>query len=343
MMKIKRMLFIIVLIALFGGCFYAMNQHYDELARYPYELTQKQRDIVLEHLDTEQINYLLAQKIEPDEFLPFIEEEGFTLENTLWYTKAMSTRKEEKSYIVNFINKYKEHMEYGELQNLLTYYSYNVLTRFYDEGYTYGEHAKLIANPSSMYTILNTSKTIYTYEPKNLVTITTLPHDSIVDNANDIMIQKEVVKPLEELMKAAKEINRKNYGDMVITTGYLSYEDQISLYESKQKEFPKDFTMCWDHPGQSEYQLGYTITLKPNDNKGDSEEKKKEEDREQAVWLKENAYKYGFVIRYPKHKEDVTKKAYQPYTLRYVGKQAAKLMHDEDKAMEEIDFSVFEK
>ena len=72
MMKIKRMLFIIVLIALFGGCFYAMNQHYDELARYPYELTQKQRDIVLEHLDTEQINYLLAQKIEPDEFLPFI-------------------------------------------------------------------------------------------------------------------------------------------------------------------------------------------------------------------------------------------------------------------------------
>ena len=42
----------------------------------------------------------------------------------------MSTRKEEKSYIVNFINKYKEHMEYGELQNLLTYYSYNVLTRF---------------------------------------------------------------------------------------------------------------------------------------------------------------------------------------------------------------------
>ena len=336
MMKIKRMLFIIVLIALFGGCFYAMNQHYDELARYPYELTQKQRDIVLEHLDTEQINYLLAQKIEPDEFLPFIEEEGFTLENTLWYTKAMSTRKEEKSYIVNFINKYKE-------QNLLTYYSYNVLTRFYDEGYTYGEHAKLIANPSSMYTILNTSKTIYTYEPKNLVTITTLPHDSIVDNANDIMIQKEVVKPLEELMKAAKEINRKNYGDMVITTGYLSYEDQISLYESKQKEFPKDFTMYWDHPGQSEYQLGYTITLKPNDNKGDSEEKKKEEDREQAVWLKENAYKYGFVIRYPKHKEDVTKKAYQPYTLRYVGKQAAKLMHDEDKAMEEIDFSVFEK
>ena len=76
MMKIKRMLFIIVLIALFGGCFYAMNQHYDELARYPYELTQKQRDIVLEHLDTEQINYLLAQKIEPDEFLPLSKKKG---------------------------------------------------------------------------------------------------------------------------------------------------------------------------------------------------------------------------------------------------------------------------
>lgn len=343
MMKIKRMLFIIALIALFGGCFYAMNQHYDELARYPYELTQQQRDLVLNHLDTEQINYLVAQKIEPDEFLPFIEEEGFTLENSLWYTRAMHTRKEEKSYIVNFINKYKEKMEYGELKDLLTYYSYNVLTRFYDEGYTYTEHVKLVANPSSKYTLLNTTKTIYTYEPKDLVTITSLPHDSIVDNANDIMIKKEVVKPLEELMRAAKEINHKNYGDMMITCGYLSYEDQVSLYESKQKEFSKDFTMYWDYPGQSEYQLGYTITLKPNENKSESEQKKKEEDREQAVWLKENAYKYGFVIRYPKQKEDITKKAYQPYTLRYVGKEAAKLMHDEDKAMEEIDFPIFDK
>ena len=45
---------------LFCGCFYVMNQHYDELARYPYELSEEQREVVLSHFDTENINYLVC-------------------------------------------------------------------------------------------------------------------------------------------------------------------------------------------------------------------------------------------------------------------------------------------
>ena len=67
----------------------------------------------------------------------------------------------------------------------------------------------------------------------------------------------------------------------------------------------------------------------------EKEETKKEE-QEQAIWLKDNAYKYGFVIRYPKQKEDVTHKAYQPYILRYVGEECAKYMHDKGIVMEEL-------
>ena len=55
-MLLKRSVFVILLIALFSGCFYIMNQHYDELARYPHELSEEERSLVLSHLSTEQIN-----------------------------------------------------------------------------------------------------------------------------------------------------------------------------------------------------------------------------------------------------------------------------------------------
>ena len=337
-MKTKRIIFVLFLIGLFGCCYYVMNQHYDELARYPYELSDDEREVVLAHLDAEGINYLVTQKIEPDQFLPFLEIEDFDLNNTLWYTRAMATREEDAAYIVNFINKYRDHMQYGALVSLLTNYNYNVLTRFYDEGSPYGENLNLIADPTQRYTLIKKTQTLYTYEPKSLVVITDLPHDNIVDNLNDILIQEEVVTPLKELLAAAKEINQKEYGDMTIIAGYMSYEDQIALFEQMKKEYATDFDKRWDLPGQSEYQLGYTISLRPNEDTSQSDVLSTEE-KEQANWLKENAYKYGFIIRYAKQKESVTGKTYQPYTLRYVGKETAKIMYDQEKAMEEMDFT----
>ena len=46
-MLLKRSVFVILLIALFSGCFYIMNQHYDELARYPHELSEEERKLGL--------------------------------------------------------------------------------------------------------------------------------------------------------------------------------------------------------------------------------------------------------------------------------------------------------
>lgn len=337
-MKVKRLLFVISLVVLFGCCFYVMNQHYDELARYPYELTEEQREQVLEHLDAEGINYLVTQKIEPSQFLPFINIEEFDLNNTLWYDKAIQARGEEVTYVVNFINRYRDRMPYAELDALLKNYSYNVLTRFYDEGNPYVKDASLIANPTNRFVLIGKAQTVYTYEPQQLSVITGLPHDSLVDGMNDIMIKEEVILPLQELLQAAKEINQKEFGDMTIIAGYLSYEDQIALLDTMKNTYNTDFEKRWDLPGQSEYQLGYTITLRPNEDTKQHNIPSVEE-KEQATWLKENAYKYGFIVRYPKQKETTTSKAYQPYTLRYVGKEVAKIMYDQDKVMEEMDFT----
>ena len=349
-MKVKRTIFVLSLIVLFVFCLWKMNEHYDELARYPYELTDEQRNLVLEHFDTEEINYLVTQKIEPKEFLPYITTEGFELTNTLWYDTAYHTRKESKSYVVSFINKYRQQMEYGTLKDMLSNYSYNVLTRFFDEGDGFEDDARLIADPKDILTTIGDKETLYIYEPNDLVSINDLPHDSIT-NSNDVTIRKEVVKPLHELAKAAKEINQKTFGDMEIVAGYLSYEDQFPLYDKALTKYKDEVFSYWDYPGRNEYQLGYTIQLKPKEkaktNKKDKDKNTSskdtkttkapsEEEQEQAIWLKDNAYKYGFIVRYPKQADDVTKKKSQPYTLRYVGKDLAKYMHDNNKVLEEV-------
>ena len=119
-MLLKRSVFVILLIALFSGCFYIMNQHYDELARYPHELSEEERKLVLSHLSTEQINYLVSQKIEPKQFLPFIEIKDFELNNTLWYdvayqTEAVAWRVTRRLRIHReLINRYRARMEYQE-------------------------------------------------------------------------------------------------------------------------------------------------------------------------------------------------------------------------------------
>ena len=89
----KRIAFILVLLVLCVLCIYKMNEQYDELARYPHVLNEAQRTLVLDKLDADEINYLVSQKIEPEQFLPYLEQEDFILRNTLWYDLAMNTQK----------------------------------------------------------------------------------------------------------------------------------------------------------------------------------------------------------------------------------------------------------
>lgn len=364
-MKVKRSLFVIVLVGLFSLCYFVMNQHYDELARYPHELSEKQRTLVLKYLNTDEINMIISQKIEPDEFLPYIEIEGFDISNTLWYDRAYHSQSENitKDFIVRFINKYKNQLSYSTLKETITNYSFNSLIRFYDEGNQYQNGTVLLPNPSDMYTLIGNKQTVYTYEPSNLVSVGTLPHRSIVNGAKDVLIKEEVLAPLQQLCTAAEDINGISCGNMSIVAGYLSYEDQVNLYDSAQEVYKeKGLTMYWDYPGSSEYQLGYTIQLLPNemkpevngnktnekDTNGEADTNEEtpdnvsEQEREQEIWLKDNAYKYGFILRYPKDEEETTGKYYQAYTLRYVGREMAKEIHDKNLVLNEVNFSKYE-
>lgn len=119
---------------------------------------------------------------------------------------------------------------------------------------------------------------------------------------------------------------------LMVTSSYRDYESQKEIYDyrvSTQGERKADETAA--RPGHSEHQTGLVIDMTSKteplaDSFTDSEAYK---------WLKENAYKYGFIERYPEGKTYLTGYSPESWHWRYVGLEAAKTMHDEDITFDE--------
>lgn len=80
-------------------------------------------------------------------------------------------------------------------------------------------------------------------------------------------------------------------------------------------------------PGTSEHQLGLAVDI-VGDNRYTT-------NQSAYRWLERNAYKYGFVKRYPKNKTSITHIKHEPWHYRYVGKKAALKMHQKNLCLEE--------
>ena len=80
-------------------------------------------------------------------------------------------------------------------------------------------------------------------------------------------------------------------------------------------------------PGTSEHELGLAVDINADADRSTSDEV--------YGWLAQNAWKYGFVLRYPADKTDITGIDYEPWHYRYVGQEAAKEMHKKGLCLEE--------
>lgn len=80
-------------------------------------------------------------------------------------------------------------------------------------------------------------------------------------------------------------------------------------------------------PGTSEHQLGIAVDI--------NADKERSENEEVYAWLAQNAYQYGFILRYPQGKEDITGTGYEPWHYRYVGTEAAKEIYEGRICLEE--------
>lgn len=125
-------------------------------------------------------------------------------------------------------------------------------------------------------------------------------------------------------------------------SGYRGYDYQNKKYKEAYDAFIKkglpaeeaalETSKTWDTAGTSEHQLGLAVDFMTQtyQHKGVDFDKTPE-----FNWLVENAYKYGFVLRYPADKTQITGVAYKPWHFRYVGLEDAMLMNSANICLEE--------
>ena len=178
--------------------------------------------------------------------------------------------------------------------------------------------AQGICDPSSLTVCVNRKSTLSSdYKPTDLV----LPDVRAVNSSNRLYMRKEAASALEELFKAAEDENYYLYA----VSGYRSYSYQKSIYNP--------YSGYSAPAGASEHQLGLAmdITLAKYNGTlsvdfGNTKEGK---------WVKENAHKYGFIIRYLQGKEDITGYNYEPWHLRYLGVDLATELYEKNITLEE--------
>ena len=84
----------------------------------------------------------------------------------------------------------------------------------------------------------------------------------------------------------------------------------------------------------SEYRTGLAMDIFPENDQ--ARDVKTQSESETLQWLWEHCWEYGFIVRYPEGKEDITGHDYEPWHFRYVGKDVAEYMHEEELCFEEM-------
>lgn len=123
--------------------------------------------------------------------------------------------------------------------------------------------------------------------------------------------------------------------ELKMTTAYRSYNFQKVLYDSYvEREGEAAANTYSAKPGRSEHQTGLaadvsspSVGYQLSNDYGETKEGK---------WLAEHAHQYGFIIRFPKGKEDITGYQYEPWHIRYVGLAAAKEIYEKGLTLEEF-------
>lgn len=129
---------------------------------------------------------------------------------------------------------------------------------------------------------------------------------------------------------------------IVACSAYRSVARQKQVFSDSMKERVKAGMSYWEAyvdtsasvavPGTSEHALGLSLDLISNQY---TELDERQENTKEAKWLKENCYKYGFILRYPPEKKAITGIIYEPWHYRYVGVEHAKKIMELGITLEE--------
>lgn len=145
------------------------------------------------------------------------------------------------------------------------------------------------------------------------------------------MVSKAIWPYAEKMFENAKEVGFI----LAVDSGYRSYNYQQKVLDKLVAEQGDVAYQKVALPGASEHQTGLAFDYGYyRDGKFYSSDYVREEDPE-AIWMKENSYKYGFILRYPKGKEEITGFQFEPWHFRFVGLELAKELFDEGITLDE--------
>ena len=229
---------------------------------------------------------------------------------------------EQKYFLEKNLEDYKEYInknnetDYAKVISIVNVHANH---KWYQLELNTNEDLSMLMNVNKFYALSET------YTPENLKNIDlTYAYDEegknkLIDYAYDKFL---------ELWQAA---NDQGFY-LMVTSSYRDYESQKEIYDyrvSNWGERKADETAA--RPGHSEHQTGLVIDMtSKTEPLADSFT-----DSKAYEWLKENAYKYGFIERYPEGKTYLTGYSPESWHWRYVGLEAAKTMHDEDITFDE--------
>lgn len=143
-------------------------------------------------------------------------------------------------------------------------------------------------------------------------------------------MRKVAAKAMEKMFAAGD----KDEIDLFAQSGYRSYERQDAIFAANVEKNGEEAANNYSaRPGESEHQTGLTMDVTSAE--VDYDLVIEFGDTKEGKWLKEHAADYGFIIRYPEEKEDITEYQYEPWHIRYVGEEAAKEIMSKGITLEE--------
>ena len=133
----------------------------------------------------------------------------------------------------------------------------------------------------------------------------------------------------DNFIKMCDQAKKENLSIRAIS-GYRDYNYQKALYDSYTQKDKENVDKYSAKPGYSEHQTGLAVDVDNIKTNYESFENTKE-----FKWMQENSYKYGFILRYPKGKENITGYNYESWHYRYVGKKITKILKKKNLTLEE--------
>lgn len=177
---------------------------------------------------------------------------------------------------------------------------------------------------------------------------TTIDENFVPENLTDVKDTRTDGRETQKMVLCAEkaleamfiELRAEGYTDLSVTSAYRSFERQSQLFNSyinqemqsglSREDATKKVLTYSAAPGTSEHQSGLCCDMHnlPAADQAFA-------NKDAYKWLKENCWKFGFIIRFPEDKEDITGYEFEPWHYRFVGRYSAEKIHENGMCLEE--------